>query len=270
MSRVRVQSAAGVALSFLVALGGWALTNAMLDWQEAFLLSSAGSVRVESAPQAETGLAGGADGAGLAADVMARVVAAWNAPGAAARPHEPTEGQLNMEQAIAAAKDGLSRFAVDGIIPQWLMGDEPARTGAYLWEKEPTDRVIRQDSQSKIAAKLPPEYSYWTVTFDNNRVNVQLMLNAVTGEIWRADLFAYEAGTALTELEASDAVKAFAAYLGLGREGPVWVADTWASQQFEAGAVDIVVTKGDRQLTLRVSEPGLHENAGWILVKPGR
>jgi len=254
MNKQGIYTAVGVAFSLVIALCGWILTNTLLDRQEAMLLVATGNIHVPSVLEAtagtgkETNSSSNPNTAKLKEEVMAKILANWDAPGGNVRPHEPVEGQLNMEQALTAAETGLSYFSTHGIIPLELLEDEFTRTNASLWENRPAMKGNQPNMRVRVSTKLPPEYSYWAITFDNEKISIRLTLNAVTGAIWRADVFSYQAGTILTELDVVEMIEIYAAYLGLdgGDSLTFIVNETWAVKGFAGNIIGVTAVKSEK------------------------
>lgn len=258
MNKQGIYTAVGIAFSLMIAFGGWILTNTLLDKQETVLLSKTGSIYVPAGLKTMAGSANDANSnlppktktellpneTKLEEGVMAKILANWNAPQSYARPHDPVEGQFSMEQAITAAKNGLSHFSTQGIIPPVLLENEFTRTKASLWENHPAFKENPSDPRVKVSTELPPAYSYWVITFDNEKLNVRLMLNAVTGAIWRADIVSYQAGTTLTDLDVVEMIEIYAAYLGLDGGATLNFNETWASKGFAGDIISVTAIKG--------------------------
>lgn len=257
MNKQGIYTAVGITLSLMIAFGGWILTNTLLDKQETVLLSKTGSIYVPAGLKTTAGSANDANSnlppktktellpneTKLEEGVMAKILANWNAPQSYARPHDPVEGQLNMEQAITAAKNGLSYFSTQGIIPPELLENEFTRTKASLWENHPAFKENPSDPRVRVSIELPPAYSYWVITFDNEKLNVRLMLNAVTGAIWRADIVSYQAETTFTDLDVVEMIEIYAAYLGLDGGGTLNFNETWASKGFAGDIISVTAIK---------------------------
>ncbi|NLK51591.1 MAG: hypothetical protein GX295_03980 [Syntrophomonadaceae bacterium] len=271
MNKQDIYTTVGVAFSLMIAFCGWILTNTLLDKQETVLLSVTGSIHAPSVLGTTAGTGNDAnsnstpkiktelitDETKLEEGVMAKILANWNAPKSHARPHEPVEGQLSMEQAITAAKNGLSHFNTHGIIPPELLKDEFTRTNASLWENQPAIKENQSDTRVKVSMELPPEYSYWAITFGNEKMSVQLTLNAVTGAIWRADIFSYQAGTIFANLDVVEMVEIYAAYLGLNGGDSLSFNETWASKGFAGDIISVTATKNETGVDSTKSYSGI-------------
>jgi len=240
MNKHVIYTAAGVMFSLTIAFCGWILTNTLLDGQETMLLAATGSFHDPSANDetmtANTDLK-------LEAEEIAKILGNWNTLGSYTRPHEPVEGQLNMEQAITAAKDGLSYLSKQGIIPKEFLEEKFNRTNASLCQNQPATMDGNKSSYTMVKVELPPEYSYWDITFDNKKVGVQLTLNAVTGKMWKVHIVSYQDMDTFNNLDLEDLIKMYAAYLGLEGGDSLSVSETMASKGFEGDIISIVAVK---------------------------
>jgi len=93
------------------------------------------------------------------------------------RPHEPAVGQIDMEQAIELGRAGLDFLYNHNILPMEML--EFNNVGAILSQNVP------QGGQF-----LPLRYSYWSVRFSNEHIDIFMTINAVTGQIWRTEIVA--------------------------------------------------------------------------------
>lgn len=182
-------------LLFGVVIGGWFLTEALLlQKQEEFLDRTGRIARQTGMPSAlqpaetslsssdqpgETGgdLAEGAlfEGRPLSEEMMAQVLSVWES-GGNELPHEPQEGQMNMEQAIETGKEWIAVMAECGIVPEGL---------AECDFDKVTARLCTLDTQVDFDDSL---LSCWLVRYTENNVAVSLTVHASSGKIWKASL----------------------------------------------------------------------------------
>lgn len=213
LSKRNLYTAMGIALSFVIAIGGWALTSKLIDGKADALLSVTGSVKVPVVASTDTGKEPDESGGEsphvlprLTATEISAVLQNWKAAGSE-RPHEPTDGQLSMEQAIEAGKAGLSYFCEQGVIPTELLELEYDKINAYLYENQP---------RGQETGSLDPFYSYWTVSLTNGRMSALLTINAVTGQIWKAEIASTISSVNFNEVQAEHMLDVFTSYLDLG------------------------------------------------------
>jgi len=137
----------------------------------------------------------------------------WESTGSE-RAHEPTDTQLSMEQAIEAAKSSLDYFGEQGIIPVGIIDQGTEKINAYLCQNQTTG----QASQF-----LDPIYSYWTVVLDGENTHATLVLNAMAGQVWKAEMAFSRPEVFLGDHDAIKALDAFVSYLGMARGDKVGI-----------------------------------------------
>ncbi|MDR0293761.1 MAG: hypothetical protein LBH95_06375 [Oscillospiraceae bacterium] len=201
MNKRNIYTAIGVALSFLIAIGGWTLTNALIDRKSDVLLSVTGithnNIYVppdepdEDAPAPE-----------LSGEEIAAVLRNWENT-AIEQFHEPFAGQLTMEQAIEQAKACLASFDGQGVNLAFML-DADMAISPYLCQNLPGGMAF-----------LVPIYSYWTVILYGSDTVVTMKLNAVTGQVWQMRVSRLAAESQFTTSGAYDTLLAYSSYLGL-------------------------------------------------------
>ncbi len=241
MNRHGIFSALGIVLSLAIAFIGWILVNTLLDRQETRLLA-AGSFN-DSSTNAET-VATNAE-VKLEEEVMEKILRNWNVQGSYARPHEPVKGQLNMEQAINEAKNGLAYLSRKGVIPKDILEEGFVHTKASLLENMPN---IEKYKNIKNKEELSPEYSYWNITFDNEKIGIQMTLNAVTGKMWRVDINSYHFVDMFNNQDLRNLIEIYEDYLGLEGGDTLNVSDNMASKGFAGDIIRIVVIKKSKSI----------------------
>lgn len=241
MNRHGIFSALGIVLSLAIAFLGWILVNTLLNRQETMLLT-AGSFN-DSSTNAEA-LATNAE-VRLEEEVMAKILTNWNTFGSNARPHEPVNGQLNMEQAITEANNGLAYLSRKGVIPKDILEEGFVRTKASLMENLPTI-----DKYTNIVDKkeLPPEYSYWNISFSNEKIDIMVTLNAVTGKMWSVDINSYQVLDMFNNIDLKNLIEIYADYLGLEGGDTLNISDNVASKGFAGDIIRIVAVKNTKSI----------------------
>jgi hypothetical protein len=236
MAKQNLLTILGIALSFIIAIGGWGLTSMLIDIKSDTLLSENGLTPVHAPaalsptppdPDDVRDVTGG-DTLGerpLFSEVeIARILLNWETDGEE-QLHEPIKGQLDMEQAIARGEDGLAYFYDQGVIPEELLAYE--KTSAYLCQKRPGD--------GKSQA-LSPDYSYWVLSFTGKNGYLMLTLNAVTGQIWRLELKSNLTATVVKEIKTVEQIlDVFIGYVGLTGSGKYMVDGEAAFKSFADG-----------------------------------
>lgn len=241
MNRQRIFSALGIILSLAIAFLGWILVNTMLNRQETMILT-AGSFNDPSTNN--EALAENAK-VRLEEEVMKKILTNWHTLGSNARPHEPVNGQLNMEQAISEANNGLTYLSRKGVIPKDMLEGGFVRTKASLMENLPTI-----DKYTNIANKeeLPPEYSYWNITFSNEKIDIMITLNAVTGKMWSVDINSYQVTDMFNNIDLKNLIEIYAEYLGLEGGDTLNIGDNVASKGFAGDTIRIVAVKSTKSI----------------------
>ena len=174
MIKKNVLTAFGIILSFGIAVGGWLATSWLID-RESYRLLSGTSSFVVDVPTIEVVYTNSEDDEpyivlGLTENEIVSILRNWEMT-ENRRPHEPAAGQLNMEQAIAAGREGLDFLYNHNVLPTDMYGFNSV--SAILSQNVPQGEVF-----------LPLRYSYWEVTFRTQRISVEMTINAVTGQIW--------------------------------------------------------------------------------------
>ena len=175
----------GIILSLVIAVGGWVLTSHLMDMESERLLSGITSFAVDTPLIEFTHFSNYDDDypyarPRLTEDEIVSVLRNWEQLPSwehtvRRRLHEPAAGQINMQQAIEIAREGLLFLLDYGILPQEALTFNDVR--AYLGQN-----ILPSDDF------LPIEYSYWNVRFFNDYMDVLMTINAVTGQIWRKEI----------------------------------------------------------------------------------
>lgn len=249
MNKQNVYTIMGIALSFIIAVGGWVLTSALIDRKSDALLSATGITRVNVLP-IEPRAPVNQDGSGvddslieqpkLTNEEIIKVLQNWQSEDCDRIAHEPVEGQLSMEQAIEIGKAGLSYYNEQGIIPVELLEYENAKIGAHLFENQPGGQTTLS-----LYPALDPYYSYWSVSFSNELMDTVLTINAVTGQIWIADIITHTAVVNFNAASAGIALNAFMSHIGISSDEKTLVKydenEISASQSFAGGMLHAAV-----------------------------
>lgn len=191
MNRSKIVTTGLFLLSLGVVSGGWYLTRALLEQRREALLGRTGEIYMQSSESAlfsaENETAGTGDGAGeisgsdafqeqsVPEELMAKVLAVWER-GGRVLPHEPRQGQMNMEQAIGVGREWVAAMAEHGVIPAASVEGEFDNVTARLCTLEGT-----VDFDENLV-------SYWDMRFIAYNVEINLTLHAVSGEIWMASI----------------------------------------------------------------------------------
>ena len=178
----------GILLSFAIAIGGWVIANRLMDIRANNLMSAAGVSPILmplQLPQAEAAHDPEQDPQQDPAITVTRLLSEYNivsilqnraAPGREI-PHEPTAGQLTMQEAIEIGREWLIH------LEQYIDFHPDLLTFHH-----PPDAHLSQNIQRGGDGFLSPEYSFWTLTFSNMFMTATLLINAVEGQVWRTEL----------------------------------------------------------------------------------
>lgn len=232
MKKRTIYTVSGVILSLLIAFGGWAVIDGLLARKENALLSTREIIPVNMPvdnssenssfnnypPEITDPATIISEYPKLTASEIYRVLDRWESPGSP-QPHEPTEGQLNMEQAIDAAKEWLAYFCQNRWLPAEAIDYD--KTNAYLsiniveLELVEENPLINED-EIRDDALLEPFYSYWTVSFSGAGMQTTLIINAGTGQIWQAEIVSNTTNISFNDISKGELLAAFADYIDTG------------------------------------------------------
>jgi len=170
----------------LFVIGSMAATNTILRLRETRLLTERGGIKVES-PVREWEGGGNSDESAIGIDTNGKknslsmkqveeAVRSWNNRTGVTL-HEQVAGQISMEEAIENGKKWLAEMKI---------GDGKEEV-SFLISAE-----LGVSRQKEDTGEREAYFSFWTVTYFNQSMNAVLYLNAVTGNIWGAEIKLYE------------------------------------------------------------------------------
>jgi hypothetical protein len=246
VNKRNVLTAVGIVLSFAVAMVGWVLTSRLIELNSERLLSMTLTIATKTlnvvpgntateTPYSENG-AYLFTRPTLTESEMVSILRNWSADGQL-MPHEPSQEQITMEQAIELGREWLS--IIDGLN---IFSDE------MLYFRNVRGAQLLQNTPHGQIAPLTPEYSYWALVFSNDILNVYMQMNAVTGQVWETDINIFRDDIGIDDLDVTNALSAFALALGISQDGHV------VSESNEGMGVQIVVTEANVGATTRKSE----------------
>ena len=177
-----ILTSVGIILSFVIAIGGWALIGMLIDIRSDLLMSETGISPIAMPMQLPL-----TDDDDDTQDESAytrpllteqEIVSILRNHAAVGRemPHEPTREQIDMLQAVEIARDWL-RFIGERL---------DVHDNAFTFFDQSAH--LSQNQQRGSDGFLPPEYSFWTVTFIGRFVNVTMLINAVEGQVWKTEI----------------------------------------------------------------------------------
>lgn len=167
----------GFLSALAVALGGWVLVQGILSMEEKKLLSGGGQIElyregsIEAAESKDISVP-----EPLTEEELVQVIAALESREEILL-HEPGREQLSMTEAIWCGMDWMEEFFVPylGVSDFFL---EEYKVGCYLWRPE----------AGEADAGECPWLSCWTVSFSNQYLEAQLILNAASGQVLDASV----------------------------------------------------------------------------------
>lgn len=170
----------------LFIIGSMAATNTILRHRETQLLTERGGIKVES-PVREwegrrngDGSIGGADSnnkkKSISVKQIEEAVKSWNNRTGVTL-HEQVAGQVSMGEAIENGKKWLAEMEIG----------EEKKEASFSVNAELGVGRQKEDTEEKEAY-----FSFWTVTYSNQDMDAVLYLNAVTGNVWGAEIKRYE------------------------------------------------------------------------------
>lgn len=170
----------------LFIIGSMAATDTILRIRETRLLAERGGIKVES-PVREWEGGGNSDESAIGKDTndkknslsmkqVEEAVKSWNNRTGVTL-HEQVAGQISMGEAIENGK-------------QWLVGMDIGDGEEEISFSISAELGVGR--QKEDAGEREAYFSFWTVTYVNKTMNVVLYLNAVTGNVWGAEIKLYE------------------------------------------------------------------------------
>ncbi len=176
MNRNKIHTFIGLCLLFTVVSSGWFFTKGILNRKESEILKTKGRILIaEAIASAEEQF----EQVSLSEELTAQILAVWNAGGRQVY-HEPTEGQMTMEQAIEVGMDWIGRLTEAGILLKEVSEKEAPNISAVLYTLE-NKHELQKDLKRELL-------SCWTVIYTTTDVEVYLTIHAYSGQVWKADI----------------------------------------------------------------------------------
>lgn len=264
MSRRTLSTLAGSLLCVFIVTGGWFLTRELLNQKEESLLGKIGQVPQQSfeiafsgkdgaEPFAETGRQDAFVGKELTEEEIAVILRICEAGGTEVL-HEPVDGQMNMEQAIAAGQDWITGLARGKALPSELDECSFDKTGAQLCAVV-VDAVFMEDL-----------LSFWRVSYEKDDISIELLIHAASGQVWRAVILMNEGRMLVETGEGTDIFKLAFPFMKGGFSAITDVETNTDYSSFEKGLVygamhqDALVISGE--------EPVVRMRL-WLCTTPG-
>jgi len=169
----------GILLAFGIAFGGLFWVKGRLAQEEARVLQESGMVRIigsDNAVEGEENSAGEAGRAKLTEEELLQAVQNLENR-AESCPHEPSQGQLSMAEAIACARTWMEEFCM----PRLGMSEfslQESKANCYLWTS--------QEDVGDTAGNR--QASYWTVALSAQGMEAEILLHAISGQVLDASV----------------------------------------------------------------------------------
>lgn len=205
-------------LSVGIAVGGLDLLSFVLDREEQVLISQRGREEL----QKEGEEAGGTDASGfvsysrdqtvLTEEELCEVLENMRY-GEMEYPHEPYYGQLTMTQAVDQGRTWLTGLIQKNKNLEWILGDVGEKVSAYLF------REVLENEQ--VVLEKNRILSHWDLGFAGKNANVNLKMNAVTGQILELYIWPKAEGWSLTAEEKESLLDSFVSGYEMPADGPI-------------------------------------------------
>lgn len=165
----------GMASALGIAFGSVFLVQAKLDKEAEILLGGEGMIEIPAQSYEIETQGVSAEETGerklLAAEELVQVINNLDSETAEVYAHEPLQGQLSILQALECGRVWLEEFFLPHL-GESVSGEY--ETSCHLW-------AMREEGAAEENRNL--QFSYWTVTFNNEDIAASLTLNAVTGQV---------------------------------------------------------------------------------------
>lgn len=177
-----------VVLAIVFSFGGMAGMNLILKARERQLLTKSGRSVVEVPVQTNVGQEKdqnfNKDRGTLTIEQIEKVVSLWDEPDEVVV-HNPADGQISMGEAIRAGQEWLINM---GMEVERKDNDE-------VHQYATLSTAVRESSEEEDDNKdvqTAPYNSFWRVQFYSSSLEAFLYVNAVTGQVWSADIILYD------------------------------------------------------------------------------
>lgn len=190
----------------LFIIGSMVATNYILRLRETRLLTERGGIKVESPVREWEGGENSDESVGgidtkdkknsLSMKQVEEAVKSWNNRTGVTL-HEQVAGQISMEEAIENGKKWLAEMEI-GDVKEAVPFSISAELGVGRQKEDTGEREAY--------------FSFWTVTYFNQSMDAVLYLNAVTGNVWGAEIKLYEEQS---EKSSDDRLQLFVKLAGL-------------------------------------------------------
>ena len=177
-----------VVLAIVFSFGSMAGMNLILKARERQLLTKSGRSVVEVPVQTNVGQEMdqnfNKDRGTLTIEQIEQVVSLWDGPDEVVV-HNPANGQISMGEAIRAGQEWLIKM---GMEVERKDNDE-------VHQYATLSTAVRESSEEEDDnedVQTAPYNSFWRVQFYSSSLEAFLYVNAVTGQVWSADIILYD------------------------------------------------------------------------------
>lgn len=177
-----------VVLAIVFSFGSMAGMNLILKARERQLLTKSGRSVVEVPVQTNVGQEKeqnfNKDRDTLTIEQIEKVVSLWDEPDEVVV-HNPADGQISMGEAIRAGQEWLINM---GMQVERKENDEVHQYATL----STAVRELSEEEDDTEDVQTAPYNSFWRVQFYSSSLEAFLYVNAVTGQVWSADIILYE------------------------------------------------------------------------------
>lgn len=177
-----------VVLAIVFSFGSMAGMNLILKARERQLLTKSGRSVMEVPVQTNVGQEKdqnfNKDRGTLTIEQIEKVVSLWDEPDEVVV-HNPADGQISMGEAIRAGQEWLINM---GMEVERKDNDE-------VHQYATLSTAVRESSEEEDDnqdVQTAPYNSFWRVQFYSSSLEAYLYVNAVTGQVWSADIILYD------------------------------------------------------------------------------
>lgn len=174
--------------AIMFSFGSMAGMNLILKARESQLLTRSGRIVVETPVEGNVGQEEdkdfNKDKDTLTIEQIEKVVSLWDEPDEVVV-HNPANGQISMGEAIRAGQEWLMKMGME------VEGKENDEVHQYATLSTAVRETSAKEGDTEKVQKAPYN-SFWRVQFYSNSLEAFLYVNAVTGQVWSADIILYE------------------------------------------------------------------------------
>lgn len=174
--------------AIMFSFGSMAGMNLILKARESQLLTRSGRIVVETPVEGNVGQEKDRDFSKdkdtLTIEQIEKVVSLWDEPDEVVV-HNPANGQISMGEAIRAGQEWLMKMGME------VEGKENDEVHQYATLSTAVRETSAKEGDTEKVQKAPYN-SFWRVQFYSSSLEAFLYINAVTGQVWSADIILYE------------------------------------------------------------------------------